>query len=134
MDLCLGRIENSTHPMQIKQSPLIDKSMAFAVRIVKLGRYLQEQKEFILSKQVIRSGTSIGACIRESQQAESRKDFIHKLSIGLKEAVETKYWLELLWRTALIEDRGFRSLAKDNDELLKLLTSAIKKSKESLHT
>ena len=81
-------------------NPVEEKSFHFAVRIIKLCKYLQEnKKEYILSKQLLRSGTSIGANIMESQQAQSRADFISKLSIALKEAVETNYWLRLLQAT-----------------------------------
>lgn len=79
-------------------SAVRDKSFSFALRIVKLYRYLKEEKkEYVLSKQVLRSGTAIGALVRESQYAESKADFIHKLAIALKEANETDYWIELLY-------------------------------------
>ena len=107
------------------------KSLDFAVRIVNLCRYLQKtQKEFVLSKQLLRSGTSIGANISESQQAQSRSDFICKLTISLKEASETAYWLQLLHRTNYLTDIQFRSIIADCRELEKLLTAIIKSSKE----
>lgn len=107
-----------------------NKSFDFAVRIVNLSKYLTEQKrEYVLSKQTLRSGTAIGALIRESEQAESKADFIHKLAIALKEANETDYWLDLLHKTEYLEDKQHQSLKADLTELLKLLTSIIKTSK-----
>lgn len=110
-----------------------DKSFAFALRIVKLNRYLVEQKnEFVLSKQILRSGTAIGALVREAEQAESKADLVHKLTIALKEANETEYWIELLFQSGYITENSYQSLHKDLEELLKLLTSIIKKLKEKL--
>lgn len=87
----------------MKDNVVKDKSLEFAVRIVNLYKFLvNEQKEFVMSKQILRSGTSIGANIREAEQAQSRADFINKLNIALKEANETEYWLELLIRLSLI--------------------------------
>ena len=87
----------------MKDNVVKDKSLEFAVRIVNLYKFLvNEQKEFVMSKQILRSGTSIGANIREAEQAQSRADFINKLNIALKEANETEYWLELLIRTEYI--------------------------------
>ena len=106
------------------------KSFLFSIRIVKLGRYLQEEKkEYILSKQLIRSGTSIGANIVESQQAQSRADFISKLSIALKEACETNYWIRLLKATDYLSESEFTSIIVDCRELEKILTSIIKTSR-----
>ena len=108
------------------------KSFLFSVRIVKLARYLQEEKrEYILSKQLIRSGTSIGANIVESQQAQSRADFISKLSIALKEACETNYWLRLLQATDYLSDPEFSSIITDCRELEKMLTSIIKTTRST---
>ena len=108
-----------------------NKSFDFAVRVVNLSKYLVEQKrEYVLSKQILRSGTAIGALIRESEQAESKADFIHKLSISLKEANETDYWLDLLYKTNYLEENQHQSLKTDLTELLKLLTSIIKSSKK----
>ncbi len=112
---------------------LKDKSFNFSIRIVKLSQYLNlEKKEFILSKQILRSGTSIGAMIREGEYAESKADFIHKLNIALKEANETKYWLDILAETNYIERKLHESLNKDIEELLKLLISIIKTTKKNL--
>ena len=107
------------------------KSKSYAIRIVKMAQYLQEEKhEYVLSKQILRSGTSIGANIRESKNAESTPDFIHKLEIALKESDETEYWLEILHETEFISDRIFESMIADNKELTAMLTSIIKTSKE----
>src|SRR4051812_15837953 len=105
---------------------LKDRSFQFALRIIKLSKYLVEEKrEFVLSKQVLRSGTSIGANIREAQNAQSKADFIHKLSIAQKECDETMYWLELLNQSEYIIEGEFNSANKEADELLKMLRSAI---------
>jgi four helix bundle protein len=108
-----------------------EKSFAFAVRVVHLYIYLcKEKKEFVLSKQLLRSGTAIGALVREAEQAESRADFIHKLSIALKEANETDYWISLLRETKFLSPKESASISSDNTELLKLLTSIIKSTKQ----
>ena len=109
-----------------------DKSFRFALRIVKLYQYLKEEKkEYVLSKQVLRSGTAIGALIRESQHAESKADFIHKLAIALKEANETEYWIELLFHSEYLEQKSYQSIHADIEEILKLLISIIKTTKEN---
>ena len=109
-----------------------NKSFLFSVRIVKLCRYLQdEKKEYILSKQLLRSGTSIGANVVESQQAQSRADFISKLSIALKEAAETDYWLRLMNASDYLSDSEFSSIIKDCRELEKMLTSMVKTSRNT---
>jgi len=108
-----------------------DKSFRFAVRIVNLCRYLQtEQKEYVLTKQLLRSGTSIGANVSESQQAQSRPDFTNKLNIALKEAYETDYWLRLLHETQFLTSDEFQSIIADCRELERLLISIVKTSKE----
>lgn len=110
-----------------------DKSFRFAIRIVKLFQYLQsEKKEFVLSKQVLRSGTSVGAMIREAEHSESNKDFIHKMAVAQKEINETIYWLELLKETDYLTIDEFDSLNKEAIEIIKLLTSIIKTSKNKL--
>lgn len=107
------------------------KSFHFAVPIVNLCRYLQaEQKEYILTKQLLRSGTSIGANAAESHQAQSRSDFISKLNIALKEAYETNYWLRLLHETRYLKQDEFQSIIHDCQEIEKLLLSIIKSLKE----
>jgi four helix bundle protein len=103
------------------------KSFKFAVRVVQMARYLQiEKKEYVLSKQVLRSGTSIGANIEEAQAGESRKDFKSKMSVASKEARETLYWLRLLKETEYLEQRGADSIIQDCEELVSLLTSIVK--------
>ena len=110
-----------------------EKSFAFAIRIVNLYKHLcQEKKEYVLSKQVLRSGTAIGALVCEAEQAESKLDFAHKLAIALKEASETEYWLMLLHQTAYLETAAFQSIHQDLVELLKLLTSIIKTTRKSI--
>ena len=117
----------------MKENILKEKSFGFAVRIVNLYKYLKkEHGEYIISQQLIRSGTSIGAIIREAEHAESIKDFIHKLSIGLKEANESKYWLDLLVATEFITKKMFESLNNDCEELLKMLIASVKTSKRKL--
>jgi len=106
-----------------------DKSFKFAVRIVNFYKLLIERKEYVMSKQLLRSGTSIGANIKEAQNAQSNADFIHKLSISQKETDETLYWLELLKETEYISEKEFTSLSKDCTELLKILRSIIITSK-----
>ena len=106
------------------------KSFQFAIRIVKLYQYLRkEKKEFVLSKQLLRSDTSIGANVAESQQAQSRADFISKLNIALKEAAETNYWLRLLQATDFLSDAEFQSVHNDCRELEKILTSILKSAR-----
>lgn len=106
---------------------VMTKSKVFALRIIKLYKYLcDEKKEFVLSKQVLRSGTSIGANIKESEYAQSKADFNSKLYIALKEANETEYWLELLHESEYIPEEAFNSIYSDNKELIKLLTSITK--------
>ena len=107
------------------------KSFQFAVRVVKLCKYLrEEQKEFIMTKQLLRSGTSIGANIAEAQQAQSGSDFVHKMSIALKEASETNYWIRLLHATDYLNEKAMDSILQDCLELEKMLTAIIKTSKE----
>ena len=107
-----------------------EKSFRFAVRIVKLCRYLQnEKKEFILTKQLLRSGTSIGANVSESQQAQSRPDFVSKLPIALKEATETEYWLRLLHETDYLSNEQFDSIFNDCNEVKSLLVAIVKTTK-----
>lgn len=111
---------------------VLEKSFRFAVRIMNLGRYLQnEQREFVVAKQITRSGTSIGANINEAQQAQSKADFIHKMSIALKEAKETDYWLRLLNESKYISPKMFQSMAVQCDELIRLLVSIVKTSREN---
>jgi len=109
-----------------KEVILKTKSFAFAVRITRLYKYILENKqEYILNKQLLRSGTAIGALVMEAQNAESTADFIHKLAIAQKECDETIYWLELLKQTDYISKKEFDSINKDPLELLKMISSAI---------
>lgn len=113
-------------------NPVVQKSKAFAIRIIRLYQHLTtEKKEFILSKQVIRSGTSIGANIRESLRAQSTADFQAKLQIALKEADETQYWLELLKDTDYISGKAADSLIADCEEIIRLIVLIVKGSKEN---
>ncbi len=114
------------------KSVLKEKSFLFAVRTVKLYTYLSEtKKEYVLSKQLLRSGTAVGALIREAQNAESKADFIHKLGIAQKECDETLYWIELLKETEFITKLEFESLSFDCAELLKMIRSSIITSKKN---
>jgi four helix bundle protein len=120
--------------MSERKGIIKDKSFAFATRIIRLFKYLTEtKKEYILSKQLLRSGTAIGALVREAQNAESSKDFIHKLGIAQKECDETIYWLELLKVTDYINDKEFESINTEAVELLKMLRSAIITSRKITH-
>ena len=106
------------------------KSYAFALRVIKAYKFLSaEQREFVLSKQMLRSGTAVGALIREAEHAESKADFIHKMSIALKEANETEYWLMLLHDSDFFDKKSFSSIVVDCQELIKMLVSIIKSSK-----
>ena len=110
---------------------IADKSKTFAIRIVKLYQYLcTEKREFVLSKQLLRSGTSIGANVKEAIRGQSKADSISKMSIALKEASETEYWLELLYETDFHDKKQFDSIYADDQELLKILTSIVKSSSE----
>ena len=113
-----------------RESILKIKSFDFAVRIIKLYRYLKKtHNEFELSQQILRAGTSVGALIREAEHAESRKDFLHKLNISLKEINECDYWLDLLFVTNYITKNMYDSIKKDSVELLKILIASIKTTK-----
>jgi len=106
-----------------------DKSFAFALRIITLYQILAEKKEFVLSKQILKSGTSIGAMVREAEHAESKADFIHKMAIAQKEANETDYWIELLHQSKYINNSSFESISSDINEIKNLLASIIITSK-----
>ena len=116
--------------MDSEKNTVKDKSYKFALRIIKLYKFLVDDKrEFVLSKQVLRSGTSIGANITEGNQAQSTADFTHKLSIALKEAFETEYWLCLLRDSDYITEKQAESLISDCNEIQKMLTASIKTTK-----
>ncbi len=117
--------------MGFENGALYAKSYNFAVRIIKLFKYLKiNHQEFILSKQILRSGTAIGALIREAKFAQSKADFINKLSISLKEANETAYWIDLLHDTDYLSQTMFHDIKKDINELIRLLVSSIKSLKK----
>jgi len=119
--------------MRKTNDPIKDKSFQLAVKIVKLATYLRnEKKEYILSKQIMRSGTNPGAMVREAKNAESGMDFIHKLAIGQKETAETMYWLELLYASNFINEGEFKSLYADTEEVMKLIRSSILTKKKNL--
>ena len=115
----------------MKGNVIKEKSYAFALRIIKVYKYLnQEQHEYVLSKQVLRSGTSIGALVKESEHAQSKADFINKMNVALKEANETEYWLMLLKDSDYIDEESFESIHQDCAEILKLLISIVRTTKE----
>ncbi|WP_413533106.1 four helix bundle protein [Empedobacter brevis] len=113
---------------------LKEKSFDLALNIIQLSKDLQNKNEYVLSKQLLRSGTAVGALVRESQNAESSKDFIHKLSIAQKECDETLYWLELLFKSNYLEEKLFYKIYSDCIEVLKLLKSIILTSKQKLNS
>jgi four helix bundle protein len=116
----------------MKQNIILDKSYAFAIRIIRLSEYLQQKKAFVLKDQILRSGTSIGANAEEFNGASSRKDFLAKANISYREARETHYWLRLLRDTEYISARMAESMLADCEELLKILGSIQKTTKNSL--
>ena len=117
----------------MKNNVIMDKSYAFALRIIKLYKYLiAEKEEYVLSKQILRSGTSIGALVKEAEHAQSKADFLNKMNVALKEANETEYWLMLLKDSKYIEEKSFDSIHEENVEIIKLLASIVKSLKESL--
>ena len=122
-------IENGE--LRIMANVVEEKSFQFAIRIVRLYQYLRsKKKEFVLSKQLLRSGTSIGANVAEAQQAQSRADFLSKINIALKEAAETEYWLRLLRATDYMVEKEFRSIYDDCEQVKKLLVAIVKSTKE----
>jgi four helix bundle protein len=117
-----------------KENIVKNKSFQFAVKVVNTYKFLTEnKKEYVLSKQLLRSGTSIGANVREADNAESKADFIHKLAIAQKETDETLYWLELLKETNYISDDEYTSISSDAFEILKIIRSIIITSKNNIH-
>ena len=114
-----------------QDSVLLNRSMEFAVRIVKLYQYLENtKKEYVMSKQLLRSGTSIGANVREGIYGQSRNDFTAKLSIALKEAVETEYWLELLSRTGYLTEEQYGDIREDASAIARMLIATVKRMRE----
>ena len=119
----------------MRNNPIKEKSFDFALVIVRLSRYLvDEKREYTLSKQLLRSGTAIGALIREAEHAQSKPDFIHKLSISLKEANETEYWIELLYQSDYLQQDTFTDMRSKAGELNRLLIAIIKSTKHNLLT
>jgi TIGR02436 family protein len=117
----------------MKENILKEKAYSFALRVVKLYQYLAEEKrEFVISKQVLRSGTSIGANLEEANQAQSRLDFIHKLSISQKESFETHYWIRILRDSDYIGPKLANSMLRDCEEIQKLITASIKTAKANI--
>jgi four helix bundle protein len=115
-----------------RKNILANKSFDYSYRIVNLYKYLVAKKEYVMSKQLLRSGTSIGAVITEAQNAESKKDFVHKLGIAQKECAESIFWLELLHRSNYLEENDFISINADTIELLKIIRSSIITAKKNL--
>lgn len=116
----------------MNDNPSVEKSFEFAVRIVNLYKYLtQEHKEYIMSKQLLRCGTSIGANVAEAQRGQSKADFASKMNIALKEANETQYWLKLLYRTNYLPEAHFQSINQDISELLNILIAICKTANSS---
>ena len=114
----------------MNENVIVEKSKALALRIIKLNRYLRDDKhETVIAKQILRSGTSIGANVREAVRAQSRADFLTKLTISLKEAEETAYWLELLYESDYIEEKAFKSIYSDVEEVIRILVSITKNTK-----
>jgi len=119
----------------MRENVVKNKSFAFAVRVVRLYQFLCEQKkEFLLSKQLLRSGTSVGAMIREAEHAETKNDFKHKMGIAQKEINETIYWLELLKETDCLSSEQFESIYTDAVEIIKLITAILKSAKANINT
>ena len=119
----------------MKENIVKNKSFAFAVRVVNCYKWLcAEKKEYVLSKQLLRSGTSVGAMVREAEHAETKKDFIHKMAIAQKEINESLYWLELLRETDYLEQPTFVTLEQDATEILKLITAIIKSTKQNINS
>ena len=116
-----------------KKNFLKEKSFLFSIEMVNLYKKLILNKEWVISKQLLRSGTAVGALIREAEFAQSTADFISKLSIALKEANEAQYWLELLNRTQYLDERIFHQYHQQNDELISMLVASIKTSKQKLN-
>ncbi len=117
----------------MEDNPILEKSFAFALRIVKLYRYLVDQKqEFVLSKELLISGTHIGKHIKEATDAESRQVFITEMGIARRKASETEYWLMLLFQSGLLNESQYQSIENDRTEIIKMLTSIVKTSKQNI--
>jgi len=120
--------------MRNKENIIKEKTMVFSIRIVKLYKFLcEKKKEYVLSKQILRAGTSIGANVVEAGCAYSKKEFLAKNYIAFKECTETKYWLELLYKTGFLNENEYTSLLGDCDELYKILAAITKTSRDSIN-
>jgi len=116
---------------EMKENVIKDKSFAFALRIVKMYKFLcDEKREYVLSKQLLRSGTAVGALVHEAEHAESRADFIHKMAVAQKEANETDYWIELLFQSGYLNKKSYESVIADVRELSRIIASIIITSKK----
>jgi len=115
----------------VRENILKTKSYAFALRVVKLYKYLCANREYVLSKQLLRSGTAVGALVSEAEFGQSKADFVNKLSIALKEANETRYWITLLRDSEYLNEKMFESINPDIEELIRLLVSSIKTAKNN---
>ena len=117
----------------MENNTVAEKSIAFSIRLIKIYKILtQDRKEYILSKQLLRSGTAIGALIREAEHGQSKADFLSKMNIALKEANETDYWLLLLYKGEFLNEKEYQSIIEDCTELLKMLIKIVKTTKENL--
>lgn len=116
----------------MKNNIIAEKSVDFSIRLIKLYKILSEKKEFVLSKQLLRSGTAIGALVREAEHAQSKADFLNKMNIALKEANETDYWIMLLFKGEFLNEKEYHSIQENCSELIKLLVKIVKTTKESL--
>ncbi|WP_226065262.1 four helix bundle protein [Kaistella polysaccharea] len=117
----------------MENNTVAEKSIAFSIRLIKIYKILtQDRKEYILSKQLLRSGTAIGALIREAEHGQSKADFLNKMNIALKEANETDYWLLLLYKGEFLNEKEYQSIIEDCTELLKMLIKIVKTTKENL--
>ena len=117
----------------MKDNPVLEKSFAYALRIVKLNRYLvDEKREFVLSKELLVAGTHIGKHIKEAVDAESRQIFISEMGLARRKASETEYWLQLLFQSDYMTEKAFNSMNADREEIFALLTSIVKTSKENV--
>ncbi len=116
----------------MKESIIKNKSFEFALRILDLYKEMQDKKEYVLSKQILRSGTSIGANVVEALAGQTKKDFAYKMSIASKEARETLYWLELIEYAVIIENTKIKTLKNDIDSIIKILTSIVKTTQQNL--
>ncbi len=116
-----------------EENVIVEKSFAFALRIIALYKYLVGKKEYVLSNQLLKSGTSVGANIKEAIRAQSKKDFIAKMNIALKEISETEYWIELLYKSDYIDKIQFTSINSDCSEIIKILMAIVRSSKKTTY-